>query len=102
MAQGSATIDMNLQICFNFFRKYPELVDLFMHFTLIYNILQIFTLEHNVLLYNVLTRFSQFQFFFTLLPFRNIFSDPCLNVYYYSLFLIERSKFSLQIIGTDF
>ena len=64
--KGGATIHLNLQICLNFFRKYHEMVDLFMDFKMIYiyNMLQTFTLEHSVLLRNVLTRFSlSFRFF---------------------------------------
>ena len=53
--------------------------------------LQIFTLEHSVLLHNVLTRFSQFQFFVTLLPLRNIFPAH-LSMYITILFFNRKIK----------
>ena len=75
--KGSVTIHLNLQICLDFLRKYHELVNIFMHFTMIRNLLQIFTSERSALFCTVLTHFSQPQVFVVLLSLRNIFSVHC-------------------------
>ncbi len=68
---------------------------------MIYNMLQIFTLEQHELLRNVVTRFSQLHFSLVFRPFRNIFPAH-LSMHIADFFLFERAKISLQIIGTDF
>ena len=89
--KGGATINLNFQICFNFFRKYHELVDLFTSFSVIYNMLQIFTLEHREQLHNVATRFSQLQFFDHYGTFSRFIAQSILLIF----FLFERSNISL-------
>ena len=58
------------------------MVDLFMDFKMIYNMLQIFTLERSVLLRNVLTRFSQLLVLSYFLTITEHFPGPSFNVYY--------------------
>jgi len=79
----------NFEISSNFCRKYHELVELFTHFPMIYNMLQIFTLEHHELLRNVVTRFSQLHFFLIFWPLRNIFLVH-LSVYITEFFFIRK------------
>ena len=72
-----------------------------MHFKMIYNMSQIFTLERSILLLSVLTRFSQLQVFVALLPLRNIFPAH-LSMYitilsFYSKFESFLYKLSEQI-----
>ncbi len=61
---------------------------------MIYNMLQIFILEQQELLRNVVTRFSRFHFSRVFWPFRNIFPAHR-SMHIADFFLFEREKIFL-------
>ena len=84
-------INSSFEIRFNFCRKYHELIELFTCFPKIYNMLQIFILEHREPLRNVVTRFSQLHFFLVFWSWRNIFLIH-LSMYITDFFFIRKIK----------
>ena len=87
------------EISLDFCRKYHETVECFTRFPMIYNILQIFTIEHHKLFSDVAIHFSQLQFFLVFLPLGNVF---LVHLSMYVAVLCDSPNYSVQILETDF
>ena len=93
--KGGATINVKQvvvsKITFFLNRKYHKLIELFTHFSVMYNMLLIFTCKQHNLPRNLVTRFSRLQVFLIFFLLRNIFlTNPWELIL--TFFFIRRSE----------